>query len=59
MEQNNGSEDSETPKQRNGSAKLNVPGFIRPLRQTKKMVEKPLMTVNIMEMRRKKGNKKT
>jgi len=40
------------------SAAPNVPGLIRPLRQSKKKVEKVLLTVNIMEMRRNKGIKK-
>jgi len=39
------------------SAALNVPGLIGPTRQSKKKVEKVLMTVNIMETRRNKGIK--
>jgi hypothetical protein len=59
MELDNGSEDSETPEQRNVSAAPSVPGLIRPIRLTKKKVDKPLMPVNIMETRRNKGiNKK-
>jgi len=54
----NGIEDSETPAQRNVSAAPNVPGSIRPIRQSQKMVEKALMTVNIMETRRNKEIKK-
>jgi hypothetical protein len=40
------------------SAAPNVPGLIRPIRQSKKKVEKALVTVNIMETRRNKGIKK-
>ena len=58
MELDNGSEDSETPEQRNVSAALNVPGLIWPIHRTRKKVEKPLMTVNMMETRRNKGIKK-
>jgi len=58
MELDNGSEDWETPEQCNVSAALNVPGLIWPIRRTRKKVEKPLMTVNIMETRRNKGIKK-
>jgi len=58
MELENGSVDSETPEQWNVSAAPNVPGLIRPIQQTKKKVEKALMTVNIMEMRRTNGIKK-
>jgi hypothetical protein len=54
IELDNGSDDS-TPEKRNVSATPNVPGLIRPIRRTKKKVEKPLMTVNIMETRRNKG----
>jgi len=58
MELDNGSEISETPEQRNVSAAPNVSGLIRPIRRTKKKVEKAMMTVNIMETRRNKGIKK-
>jgi len=37
------------------SAAPDVPGLILPIRQSKKMVEKTLVTVNIMETRRNKG----
>ena len=40
------------------SAAPNVPGPIRPVRQSRKKVEKVLMTVNIMEMRTNTGIKK-
>jgi len=58
MELDNGSEDSETPEVRNVSMAPNVPGLIRPIRRSKKKVEKMLLTVNIMETRRNKGIKK-
>jgi len=58
MDLDNGSEDSETPEQRNVSAAPNVPGLVQPIRRTRKKVEKPLMTVNIMETSRNKGIKK-
>ena len=58
MELDNGSEESETPEVRNLSVALNVPRLIRPRQQSKKKVEKALVTVNIMETRRKKGIKK-
>jgi len=58
MELDNCSEVSETLEVRNVSAAPNVPGLIRPIRQSKKTVEKALVTVNIMEMRRNKGIKK-
>jgi hypothetical protein len=54
----NGSEVSETLEVRNVSAAPNVPGLIRPIQQSKKTVEKALVTVNIMETRRNKGIKK-
>jgi hypothetical protein len=43
---------------RNVSAAPNVPGLIRPIRHSKKTVEKGLLTVHIMETRWKKGIKK-
>jgi hypothetical protein len=58
MELDNGSEDSGTPEVRNVSAAPNLPGLIRPIQQSKKKVEKALLTVNIMETRRNKGIKK-
>jgi len=59
MEQDKGSEDSETPEVRNVIAAPNVPELIRPIPQSRKKVEKALLTVNIMETRRNKGiNKK-
>jgi hypothetical protein len=59
MELDNGSEDSETPEVRNVSAAPNVPGLIRPIGRSKLKVEKALLMVNIMEMRRNKGIEKT
>jgi len=58
MELDNGSEDSETPEQRNVSAAPNVPRLIWSIRRSKKKAEKTLMTVNIMETRRNNGIKK-
>jgi hypothetical protein len=55
MELDNGSENSKPPELRNASAALNVPGLIRPIRQSKKMVDKELLTVNIMDTRWNKG----
>jgi len=57
MELDNGSENSETPEQRNVSAVQNGSGLIRPIRWTKKQVEEALLNINIMEMRRNKGIK--
>jgi hypothetical protein len=57
-ELDNGSEVSETLEVRNVGAAPNVPGLIRPTRQSKKKVEKVLVTVNIMETKRNKGIKK-
>jgi len=57
-ELDNGSEVAETLEVRNVSAAPNVPGLIQPIRQSKKTVEKTLVTVNIMEMRRNKWMKK-
>jgi len=54
MELDNNSEDSETPEQRNVNATVNVLGLIRPIRRSKKKVEKALMMVSIMETRRNK-----
>jgi hypothetical protein len=39
IELDNGSEDFETPEQRNINDITNVPGMIRPIRQTKKIIE--------------------
>ena len=55
MELDNSSEDSETPEDLNVSAPPNVPGLIQPIQRSKKKVEKTLITVNMMEMRRNKG----
>jgi hypothetical protein len=41
-----------------GTQVLNVPRLIRPIQQSKKMVEQAVHTVNIMETRRDKGIKK-
>ena len=57
-ELDNGSEVSQTLEVRNVGAAPNVPGLIRPIRQSKKKVEKALVTVNIMETRMNKGIKK-
>jgi hypothetical protein len=57
-ELDNGSEVSETLEVRNVSAAPNVPGLIWPIRQSKKKVERALVTVNIMETRRNQGIKK-
>jgi hypothetical protein len=57
MELNNGNEDSETPEQQNVSATPNVPRLIRPILQSKMMVEHSLIMVNIMETMRNKGIK--
>jgi hypothetical protein len=58
MALDNGSNDSETLEQRNVSAAPNVPRLFRPIRQTKKKIEKPLMTVSLKETRKNKGIKK-
>jgi len=58
MDLDNGSEVSETLEVRNVSVAPNVPGLIRPIRQSNKKVEQALVTVNIMETRRNKGIKK-
>jgi len=58
MDLHNGSEVSETLEVRNVSVAPNVPGLIRPIRQSNKKVEQALVTVNIMETRRNKGIKK-
>jgi hypothetical protein len=56
-ELDNGSEVSQTVAVWNVSVAPNVPGLIRPIRQSQKDVEKPLVTVNIMETRRNRGFK--
>jgi len=58
MELDNSSEESETMELPNVSAAPNVPGLIQPIVPSMKKVEKALLTVNIMEMRRDKGIKK-
>jgi len=55
IELGNGSEVSETLEVRNVSAAHDVPGLIRPVRQSKKKGDKALVTVNIMETRRNQG----
>jgi len=45
MELDYGSEDSETPEQRNVTAAPNVPGLTQPIRRSKKKVDKALLTV--------------
>jgi len=57
MELDNGSEESKTPELQNVSAAQNDTGLIRPIRQSKKKIEKALQTVNMMETRRTKGIK--
>jgi hypothetical protein len=57
MELDNSSEVSKTLEVQNVSAAPNVPGLIRPIPQSKKKVEKALVTVNTMETRRSKGIK--
>ena len=57
-ELHNVSEDSEAPDVWNVRVEPNVPGLIRPIQQLKKKVEKALLTVNVMEMRRNLGIKK-
>jgi len=58
MEQDNTIKDSESPEQRDVSAAPNVPGLIRPTRQSKRHAEKVLVTVDTIETRRNKGVKK-
>jgi hypothetical protein len=55
---NNGIEDPEYPEQQDVSAAPNVPGLVRPTRKSKTLAEKVLVTVNAVESRRKKGEKK-
>jgi hypothetical protein len=57
MELDNGSEVSETLEVRNVSAAPNIPGLIRPIRQSKKKGGMAVLTVNIMETSRNKGIK--
>jgi len=58
MELDKGSVDSQTPEVWNVSAVPNIPGLNRPIRQSRKKVEKVLLMVNIMETRRNKSIKK-
>jgi len=58
MELANGREASQTLGQQNDSAAPNVPRLIRPIRRTKKKVEKELMMANIIETRRNNMIKK-
>jgi len=59
IEQDNGIEDQESPKQRDVTATPNIPWLIRPTRQSKRQAEKVFMTYDLIEMRRNKGvNKK-
>jgi len=58
MELHNSSECSATPQHQNVSAAPNVAALIRPIRRSKKNVEKTLITVNIMETRMNMGIKK-
>jgi len=51
-------EDPECPEQRDVSAAPNMPGLIRPIGRSKKRTEKGLVTVNAMETRRIRGNRK-
>jgi len=57
MDLDNSKDNSETPEVRNVSVVLNVPGFIWPIRQSKRKVEKVFLTANIMETKRNKGIK--
>jgi len=57
-EPNTGIEDPACPKQQDVSAAPNVPGFVRPTRQSKRQAEKVLVTINGVETRRNKGGKK-
>jgi hypothetical protein len=56
--QGNGIEDRDCPLQRVVSAASNVPRLIRPKWKSTKQAEKVLVTVNAIEMRRSKGEKK-
>jgi hypothetical protein len=58
IELNNSSEVSETLEVRSVSEATNVPGLIWPIQESKKKVEKVLVTVNILETSRNKGIKK-
>jgi len=58
IEQYNIIEDPDSPEQWGVSSAPNVPGLIRPTRKSKRPVERVLMTVNAIEMRRNKGVKK-
>ena len=58
-EHDNGSEVSQTLEVRNVSAATNVSGLIRPIRQSKKKVEKVLVMVNIWKRGGIRGSKKS
>jgi hypothetical protein len=58
MQLDNGSEEWETLERWDVSAAPNVPGLIRPIRQSKKNIEQALLTVNIMQTRRNQRTKK-
>jgi len=58
IERNNGIEDPVYPEQQDVSAAPNVPGLVRPTRKSKRQAEKVLVTVNAVETRRNKGQKK-
>jgi hypothetical protein len=58
MDQENVIEDPESQEQQDVSGTLNVPALIRPIRKSKRHAEKLLVTVNAMETRRNKGEKK-
>jgi hypothetical protein len=55
VELDNGSEGSETPEKQNISAALNVSRLIRSIRRSRNNIEKALMILHIIEMKRNKG----
>ena len=57
IEQDNSIEDPDSRQQQDVSAAPNIPGLILPTQQSKREVEKVLMTVNAIETRRNKGVK--
>jgi len=54
----NGIEEPDSPELQDVHAVPNVPGLIQPTLRSKNKVEKWLLTVNILNMRRNKGHKK-
>jgi len=59
IEQDNCIHDPEYPVQMDVRTATNVPGLIRPTRESKGKAEMVLMTVNAIEMKRNKGVKKS